>query len=272
MARPWQAVSVLGALARNRNLRRVELAWGASIAAEWTHFVALGVFAYNTGGASAVGIAGLVRMLPAALVAPFAATLGDRFRRERFLVVVSLAGSAALGGSAAAYFVSRSELILSTLAAFVGVPTTIFRPALQATLPSLARTPQELIASNGATSTFESLGTLLGPLVAGILVTVADVGGVFLVAAAALLVAAGLLQRGQVESRLQATAPEGMPRPRELLAGGFRAVVSEPRTRLLVFLTTAQSFVRGALNVLIVVRCFRVLGPCAPFCSHLSAT
>jgi len=271
MKRPWQAVSELAALAHNENLRRVELAWGASIAAEWTHFVALGVFAYNVGGASAVGIAGLVRMLPAALVAPFAATLGDRFRRERFLVVVSLAGSAALGGSAAAYFVSRSELIVFALAAVVGVTSTIFRPALQATLPSLARTPQELIASNGATSTFESLGTLLGPLVAGILVSVANAGVVFLVAAAALLVAAGLLQRVQVEGRIQATAPEEMPRPRELLAGGFRAVVSEPRTRLLVFLTTAQSFVRGALNVLIVVGAFRVLGAGAGAVGYLTA-
>ena len=271
MKRPWQAVSELAALARNENLRRVELAWGASIAAEWTHFVALGVFAYNSGGASAVGIAGLVRMLPAALVAPFAATLGDRFRRERFLVVVSLAGSAALGGSAAAYFVSRSELIVFALAAVVGVTSTIFRPALQATLPSLARTPQELIASNGATSTFESLGTLLGPLVAGILVSVANAGVVFLVAAAALLVAAGLLQRVQVEGRIQATAPEEMPRPRELLAGGFRAVVSEPKTRLLVFLTTAQSFVRGALNVLIVVGAFRVLGAGAGAVGYLTA-
>jgi MFS family permease len=271
MKRPWQAVSELAALAHNENLRRVELAWGASIAAEWTHFVALGVFAYNAGGASAVGIAGLVRMLPAALVAPFAATLGDRFRRERLLVVVSLAGSAALGGSAAAYFVSRSELIVFALAAVVGVTSTIFRPALQATLPSLARTPQELIASNGATSTFESLGTLLGPLVAGILVSVANAGVVFLVAAAALLVAAGLLQRVQVEGRIQATAPEEMPRPRELLAGGFRAVVSEPRTRLLVFLTTAQSFVRGALNVLIVVGAFRVLGAGAGAVGYLTA-
>jgi len=271
MKRPWQAVSELAALAHNENLRRVELAWGASIAAEWTHFVALGVFAYNAGGPSAVGIAGLVRMLPAALVAPFAATLGDRFRRERLLVVVSLAGSAALGGSAAAYFVSRSELIVFALAAVVGVTSTIFRPALQATLPSLARTPQELIASNGATSTFESLGTLLGPLVAGILVSVANAGVVFLVAAAALLVAAGLLQRVQVEGRIQATAPEEMPRPRELLAGGFRAVVSEPRTRLLVFLTTAQSFVRGALNVLIVVGAFRVLGAGAGAVGYLTA-
>ena len=271
MGRPWQAVSVLAALARNGNLRRVELAWGASIAAEWTHFVALGVFAYNTGGASAVGIAGLVRMLPAAFVAPFAATLGDRFRRERFLVVVSLAGAAALGGSAAAYFFSRSELIVFALAGVVGVTSTIFRPALQATLPSLARTPGELIAANGATSTLESLGTLLGPLVAGVLVSVANAGVVFLVASGALLVAAGLVQRVVVEGRIQATAPAAMPRPRELLAGGFRTVVSTPRTRLLVFLTTAQSFIRGCLNVLIVVGSFRLLGAGAGAVGYLTA-
>jgi MFS family permease len=271
MGRPWQTVSVLAALARNGNLRRVELAWGASIAAEWTHFVALGVFAYNAGGASAVGIAGLVRMLPAAFVAPFAATLGDRFRRERFLVVVSLAGAAALGGSAAAYFFSRSELIVFALAGVVGVTSTIFRPALQATLPSLARTPQELIAANGATSTLESLGTLLGPLVAGVLVSVANAGVVFLVASGALLVAAALVQRVEVEGRLQAIAAAEMPRARELLAGGFRAVLSGPTTRLLVFLTTAQSFIRGCLNVLIVVGAFRLLGTGAGAVGYLTA-
>ncbi len=270
--RRWsQAVSALPALARNENLRRVELAWGASIAAEWTHFVALGVFAYTTGGASAVGIAGLVRMLPAAFVAPFAAALGDRFRRERFLVAVSLAGAAALGGSAAAYFFSRSELIVFALAGVVGVTSTLFRPALQATLPSLATTPEELIAANGATSTLESLGTLLGPLVAGVLVSVANVGVVFLVASAALLVAAAQLRGVLVEGRIHVIASARMPRPRELLAGGFRAVVSEPTTRLLVFLTTAQSFIRGCLNVLIVVGVFQLFGASAGAVGYLTA-
>jgi MFS family permease len=270
MRRPWQPVTVLAALGRNGNLRRVELAWGASIAAEWTHFVALGVFAYAEGGASAVGIAGLVRMLPAAFVAPFASTLGDRFRRERFLVVVALAGAAALGGSAAAFYLSRSEAIVFALAAVVGVTSTLFRPALQATLPSLARTPQELIAANSATSTFESLGTLLGPLVAGVLVSVADAGAVFLVASGALLVAAGLVHRVHVEGRLQAVAATEAPRPFELVAAGFRAVASAPKTRLLVFLTTAQSFIRGCLNVLIVVGVFKLFGAGAGAVGYLT--
>jgi hypothetical protein len=76
--RAAQALAGLVAVFRNENLRRLELGWGAAITAEWAHFVALGVFAYDAGGAVGVGIAGLVRMLPAALVAPFAASLGDR--------------------------------------------------------------------------------------------------------------------------------------------------------------------------------------------------
>ena len=203
MTRPGQAIAALGAVMRNRDLRRVELAWGASIAAEWAHFVALGIFAYDAGGTAAVGIAGLVRMLPAALIAPLAAGLGDRFRRERFLLVIALAGAAALAASGAAFFAGRSQVAIYLLAGVVGITSTLFRPALQAILPSLARTPEELIASNGATSTIESLGMLAGPLLAGVLVALADPGVVFFVAAGALLVAAGLLARVHCEGRIQ---------------------------------------------------------------------
>ena len=87
--------------ARNADIRRAELAWGTSVCAEWAHFVALGVFAYNHGGSTAVGVAGLMRLLPAAAIAPFASSLGDRFRRERFLLAVVLLGAAALALSAA---------------------------------------------------------------------------------------------------------------------------------------------------------------------------
>src|SRR5437764_13188913 len=104
MLRARGTVSAVAIAVRNENVRRVELAWGAAIAAEWAHLVALGVFAYQGGGASAVGIAGLVRLLPAALIAPVAASLADRFRRERFLCAVTLLGRLALAGPAPASF------------------------------------------------------------------------------------------------------------------------------------------------------------------------
>jgi hypothetical protein len=89
-----------------------------------------------------------------------------------------LVGSGALAGSGAAAFAGESVPVF-VLAGVVGLSSTLIRPALQALLPSLARTPGELIASNGATSTIESLGTLVGPLVAGGLAAVANVGLVF---------------------------------------------------------------------------------------------
>jgi len=270
MARAAQAVSALGAVARNENIRRVELAWGAAIGAEWAHFVALGVYAYEQGGASAVGLAGLVRLLPAAGVAPFAASLGDRFRRERLLLAMSLLGSAALAGSAVAAFAGERVLVFA-FAALVGLSSTLIRPALQALLPSLARTPEELIASNGATSTIESIGTLVGPLVAGVLVAVASTGVVFVVGSAALLVAAGCLARVTVEGRIALTASADEASPRRMAIAGFRAVKKDPNARLVVALVTAQAFVRGCLNVLIVVAVFRVLHGSAADVGYLTA-
>ncbi len=271
MGRPSRTVSVLAALARNDNLRRVELAWGASITAEWIHFVALGVFAYKVGGTPAVGLAGLIRMLPAALVAPFAATLGDRFRRERFLIGITLVGAAAMTASALAFFLGRNEVAVFALGGVVGVTATLFRPALQAILPSLARSPEELIAANGATSTLEGLGTLVGPLVAGVLVSVADPGVVFLVASAALLSAAALLAGVVVEGRIQATAVDTATGARDLVAAGFRTVASVPKVRLIVALMAAQGFVRGCLNVLIVVGVFRLFGAGSGSVGYLTA-
>lgn len=243
---------------RNSNIRRVELAWGAAIAAEWAHFVAFGVYAYDVGGPAAVGIAGLVRLLPAAIVAPFAASLGDRFPRERFLLALMLVASVALGASAIAFFADVESLVFA-FAALLGFSVTLIRPALQALLPSLARTPEELIASNGATSTIESLGTLVGPLLAGLLVSLADAGAVFVAGAVAFLVAAILLLGVRVEDRISLTATPAED-ARKLLAAGFGAIARKPRVRLVVSLIVAQAFVRGCLNVLIVVAAFQVLG------------
>jgi MFS family permease len=264
VVRPRQVLAALGSAVRNPDVRRVELAWGAAIAAEWAHFVALGIFAYEEGGASAVGIAGLIRLLPAAVVAPFAASLGDRFSRERFLLAMALVGSVALGGSAVAFF-ANADLFVFAFAALLGLALTLIRPALQALLPSLARTPEELIASNGATSTVESLGTLFGPLLAGVLVYLADAGLVFAVGAGALLLAAVLLARVRVEGRIERASPADERGARRVLAAGFRAIAHAPGARLVVALSVAQTFVRGCLNVLIVVAAFRVLeaGPAA---------
>ena len=251
-------VSAVILAVRNENIRRVELAWGAAIAAEWAHFVGLGVFAYRIGGTSAVGLAGLVRLLPAAIIAPVAASLADRFRRERFLFVLCLVGAAALAGSAAAAF-ARAPGFVYAFAAVVGVSSTLIRPTLQALLPSLARSPEELIASNGATSTIESVGTLAGPLAAGALIALAPVGVVFAAAAAIAVTGAMFLTRVRTEGQLHNVAGHLRSGAYRELRSGFEAIARLPGTRRILGLMVAQTFVRGCLNVLIVVAAFRVL-------------
>src|SRR5436305_9561468 len=79
----------LGAFAsiwKNRALRRLEYAWVGSIIGTWAFGIALAVYAYEQGGASAVGLAGLLRMAGAAVFGPFVASLGDRYRRVPVIV------------------------------------------------------------------------------------------------------------------------------------------------------------------------------------------
>jgi MFS family permease len=266
VSRLREAFAALGVTARNVDVRRAELAWGASVSAEWAHFVALGVFAYNHGGSTAVGIAGLMRLLPAAAIAPFASSLGDRFRRERFLLGVVLLGAAALVVSAAGALMG-DRIVVFGAASAVGVCSTLFRPALVSLLPSLARTARELIAANGATSTIESLGTLLGPLGAGVLVAFADVGAVFAAGAAALLASAALLARVSVPGRVPAPASGAGVEVWQ----GFKAIGEVPRARLLVGLIASQTFVRGCLNVLIVVTAYQMLHKGASAVGYLTA-
>src|SRR5437588_12906299 len=91
-------------------------------------------------------------------------------------------GAVGYAGSAIAAF-AGSESGVYACAALVGISSTLIRPTLQALLPSLTATPEELVAANAATSTVESLGTLVGPLVAGVLVEQARAAVTFLVAA-----------------------------------------------------------------------------------------
>jgi len=153
----------------------------------------------------------------------------------------------------------------------VGLTATLVRPALQALLPSLARTPQELIGSNGATSTIESLGTLIGPLLAGVIVSVSDAGVVFAVGAGAMLAASILFGLVHVEGRLRVASSDRTESTRDLLVAGIDFLARSPGPRMVVGLIASQAFVRGCLNVLIVVAAFEVLDADAGAVGYMTA-
>ena len=85
-----ESLSAFRAVFANPNLRRVELAWTLSETGKWMYVVAVAVFAYAEGGAAAVGLVVLIRVFPAAVIAPFGAVFADRFRRERVMLFADI--------------------------------------------------------------------------------------------------------------------------------------------------------------------------------------
>jgi MFS family permease len=92
----------LAAVFRNPSLARLMIGWAGMTFATWAFAIALGVYAFEAGGATAVGIAALVRLLPGALASPFAGLLGDRWSRRMVLMVSALLSGLAIALAAAA--------------------------------------------------------------------------------------------------------------------------------------------------------------------------
>lgn len=246
-----------GRVFRNPNIRRIEGAWAASIIAHWAYGIALAVYAYRDGGVAAVGLVGLVRFLPSAVASPFAAVLGDRYRRERVIVVAELVRALLMAATTAVVIMDGPAALVYVLAALVAIAYSAVRPAQAALLPSVAKTPKELTAANVTSSTIESLGIFGGPAIGGLLLAATSGEVVFGAAAAAFLLSALLVSRVRVE-----TQPEPRERHESVLhefTAGFATLFREPGLRILVALLASQTLVAGALNVLIVVVALRLL-------------
>ncbi|MGX5656253.1 MFS transporter [Geodermatophilus nigrescens] len=268
--RVGQAATAFAANARNPALRRAQLSFLGAWTAEWAFTVGLGIVAYRDGGATAVGLVGLLRMVPSAVLTPLLAPVADRGRRERVLVLVSTVRGAATAGAAVVVGTGGPSAVVYALAVVSTVAATLYRPAHSALLPSLCRTGHELAGANVVRGLLDSLATLLGPLLAAVLLGWAGVTVVFAVSAAASGWAALLLARLRYEAPPRPPAPAGVHLVGEALAG-IRAVAGNGDLALVVGLAAAQTLTRGALTVLTVVVAIDLLGTGEPGAGALTA-
>ena len=247
----------------NRDLRRLQLAWAGSNIGGWSYTVAIAVYAYQQDGAYAVGLIGLARWIAAGAASPFTGALGDRFPRVRVMVAADLIRAVLLTSMALVVVADGSPLAVYAISIVGTVVGTAFRPAQAALVPGLARTPEELTAANVAASTIESVGIFVGPALGGILVATAGVEATFAASAALLVWSAALI--GAVDEpakRAETDDDEGEGEEVGFLretSEGFRAIVADRRLTVLTGLFAAQTFVDGALGVLVVVLALETL-------------
>jgi MFS family permease len=255
-------------LAANGALVRILAAYALFVLTECTAWIAMLVFAYSRGGATAAGFVAVAQLVPAAVLAPVIAAIADR----RSPVVVLAAG----------YLVQAAGMAAAAAAIFAGVPIAAYgsaviycvaqtatRPAQSVLVPSVAATADQLTAVNVVVSWLESAGVVASGLLAGILISLAGVGSVFVVCAG-LGVAAVLLA---VALRAESIAPpqEG---PAAVLAGvaeGLRLAARRPRLRVMLALLTAEAVVAGALDLLFVILAIGVLGRSEAWVGYLNS-
>ncbi len=245
-------------------LRRIQLAWIGSILGGWAYLVALGVYAYGQGGAAAVGLVGLIRLVPAALLAPFTSSLVDRFPRVAVMIASDVARCVLMLGAAVTIATDGPAAVVYALVTVAAVAGTLFRPAKSALLPALVTSPAELTAANVASSTLESVGMFLGPAIGGLLLAVSSPSVVFAVNGLTFLWSAFLVLglRSHEPPREPPARAAGDTAARESSAflAGITTIAREPALRTLVGLYGAQTLVAGAVNVLVVVVAFQLLG------------
>jgi MFS family permease len=256
-ARISESLWAFGAVFTNRDLRRVQLAFAGSELGKWLYLIALAVFAYDQGGAAAVGVVALVRTVPSAIGAPFLSLLGDRYERGRVMLFATLVRVLTMVAAAAVVLADAPAVIVYLLVGVVTLASTAFRPAQAAALPGLARTPEELTAANLASSTIATLAGFIGPAAGGLLVAVTSVEVVFGLTGAIFLLAA-LFVAGVRAPAPKTPLPSGAAIVREVGAG-FAVMGADRDLRLLIGLYCAQALVGGAFNVLVVVSALELL-------------
>jgi len=273
----------LKAVLANPGLRRIVAGWSGGIAGDSAIVVALLVIAFEEGGPLAVGVFGVVRMAPSVIAAPLATGPAGRQPPTRLLFVVqlirSLAAVAAVGVILAGAWLPALFLV-NAIGATAGA---LVRPFQAAALPSLARTPGELVAANVALSTGEGLGGFAGPLLAGLLVAgsgppAAVVAGTVMFGLATLaMTGLGRSADDEAESaaELRALAATAERRasggPLGQLTAGLRVIRHRPGAAAILVGFSGQVVTRGLMSTIITVAAIGIIGLGEPGVGALNA-
>jgi MFS family permease len=216
--------------------------------------VALAFGVIDSGGSAAdLGIVVAAGTIPFALFALVAGVYGDRLGRRRVMiasdavraVVQTITGVLLLSGSAEIW-------MLAALAAIYGTGDAFFWPAMNGLVPETIESDR-LQEANSLLGLAQSSSNIFGPVIAGVLIAVADPGGAILLDAATFVVSIAFLARLGPTTRLG----DEEQQPEEGFVAQLRGGWREVRSRSWVW---TMLIALGAYHVIVLPSVF-VLGP-----------
>ena len=153
-----------------------------SLIGTWMQRIALGWLVYHmTNSPFLLGVVGFAGQIPTFLLAPFAGVFADRWNRHRILIVTqSLAMVQALVLSLLVLTGTVVIWHIMVLSIFLGTINAFDTPARQSFLVEMVEKKEDLSNAIALNSSMVNVARLLGPSLAGILISVVGEGLCFL--------------------------------------------------------------------------------------------
>ena len=242
-------MEVLRTALGSAGLRRLLTASAVSYLGYWLFTIVFSIYAYQHGGAKAVGLAAVARQLPTAMAAPSITLFADRYPRRTVLLVSGLAQAVLIGAAAAVAAGGLEYGLVLSLAAVATVAGAPFRPAQLALIPRLAGTPAQIAAANVAWGAVEYAGFLGGALAAAALISALGIDATLGSSAVPFALGTAVFLWLPTDDPVPPSEEESAWA--ELLAG-VRTIWRQPEMRLMSTVYGADAVVQGTVDVLLV--------------------
>lgn len=231
------------------NRRGYSLLWFAHITSEvgnWLTFIAITVLAYQiTGSGLAVSGVFVARAIPALFLAPIAGVIVDRWNRKAILVVADVVR----GMLVLTLLVIHDLFYIYVVVGLTAVADLFFQPARSALIPSLVE-ERNLIAANALLSLGSDALSIVGPALAGAIVTQIGLPAAFILDAISFWLSASMLAAMSVTSPQSNTILFNM---KQEWTEAFSFITWHRSIFLLVLISALVMLGGGALNVLLIV-------------------
>jgi MFS family permease len=206
------------------------------------------------GSATAVGLFLASQSVPVIIFGPLAGVLVDRWDKRTTLVVCDLVRAAVI----ATVPLLGDERLVYAIGFLMAAVTTLFHPALQATVPELLGRRQEILVANSLLYSTKFFTDILGFTLAGTIVLVTGVKVAFLIDSATFVLSGLLILR--IGRRFATVARKlDLAGVWEDLRAGIRHHAENPVVLSLLISFTLGVLAMGGLNALLLVAVDRLL-------------
>ncbi|NIH67159.1 MFS transporter [Modestobacter marinus] len=254
---------------RHPNYRRFISGHAVSVIGTWMQRVAQDWLVLElTGSPVAIGTATALQFLPTLLFGVWGGVLVDRFDRWKLIIGTQVASAVLAAALAVTTLTGATTLgLVYVMATLLGLVTVIDSPARQAFVTDLVPVP-DYVNAQALNSTIHNTGRLIGPAVAGLVISTAGAGTAFAVNAVSFLaVLIGLARIDRSALHRTARLARGRGQARE----GLRYAWHHRELRACLFLVAVVGVFGQNFRVILPVTATEVLDGDAATYGYLTA-